>query len=333
MNDSIKHSGPSQPIEPAEPIERSYPTKREPISAINSAQWTLAAFFFVTFGVAALLYKFLMQGGFGHTSAMFIGIPALLAIALALSPRPKSITGGILRGITFALLLIAPFLGEGYLCILFAAPLFYAVGIAVGSLVEYFRRQRATTLSCIAIILLPLSLEGIVPQLTYDRAQSVAVTQAVNATSAEVEVALTHSPSIDTALPRFLRVGFPRPLEARGTGLNINDTRTIHFAGAEGDPPGDLVMRVTEHQPGHARFEAVRDSSKLTQWLRWQSSDVTWTAIDATHTSVTWRIDFDRQLDPYWYFTPWERLAVHQAAKYLIAANATPRPVTPGTSK
>ena len=33
----------------------------------------------------------------------------------------------------------------------------------------------------------------------------------------------------------------------------------------------------------------------------------------------------DRQLDPYWYFGPWEQFAVGQAANYLITANATPR--------
>lgn len=100
--------------------------------------------------------------------------------------------------------------------------------------------------------------------------------------------------------------------------------RTIHFSGAEGDPEGDQVVRVAEREPGFVRFETVSDSSKLTQWVRWEASDVQWRAVDATHTQVTWRIYFARQLDPAWYFTPWERLAVRQAAAYLIAANATP---------
>lgn len=321
MNDRITPDGPLKPIEPSEPIERIHPTDPPPV---DESRWTLVAFLVVAFGLGSLLYKFLFREGLGHTSGIFIGIPAVLAIALAFARRPKSVTGAILRGITFALLVIAPFLGEGYLCILFAAPIFYVVGLAVGSLVEYFRNRRARTLSCIALFLLPMSLEGIVPWLTHDRAQSVTVTQVVNAPSTAIEAALTQSPRISTTLPRFLRIGFPRPLQADGTGLNINDTRTIHFTGAEGDPPGDLVMRVTAHTANYARFETISDSSKLTQWVRWQSSDVTWTPIDATHTSVTWRIGFDRQLDPYWYFTPWERIAVRQAAKYLIAASATP---------
>ena len=306
-------------IQPPEPIAPPQASRR-----ISNAQWTLAAFLVVAFGLGALLYKFVLHAGLGHTSAMFIGIPAVLALVLALAPRAKTVTGSILRGITIALLVIAPLLGEGYLCILFASPLFYGVGIAVGSIVDHYRKSRGTTLSCIAIVLLPLCLEGIVPQLTHNRAQSVTVAQVVDAPASAVEAALAQSPHIDTALPRFLRIGFPRPLEAHGEGLALGATRTIHFAGAEGDPPGDLVMQVTDRHPGHVRFTTVSDSSKLTQWVRWQTSEVSWTSLDATHTSVTWRISFDRQLDPYWYFAPWEHVAVREAAKYLIIANATP---------
>ena len=83
-------------------------------------------------------------------------------------------------------------------------------------------------------------------------------------------------------------------------------------------------MRVSERRAGYVRFETVSDGSKLTQWLRWDSSEVEWRAIDAAHTEVTWRVHFERELDPAWYFVPWERFAVHEAAKFLIEANATP---------
>lgn len=299
------------------------PEPNEPPYKPNNAQRTLAVLI-VAFGLGAFLYNTLVLKELHHTAAMFIGIPALLAILLALAPRARTVTGSILRGITIALLVIAPLLGEGYLCILFASPLFYIVGLIVGVSVDLYRKRRKTTLSCIAILFLPLSLEGIVPQLTYNRAQSVTITEVIDAPAPAVEAALAHSPRIDATLPRFLRIGFPHPLEARGEGLDLGATRTIHFAGAEGDPPGDLVMRVTDHHPGHVRFTTVSDSSKLTQWVRWQTSEVTWTSLDATHTSVTWRISFDRQLDPYWYFAPWEHIAVGETAKYLITANATP---------
>ena len=295
------------------------------LSRVNSAQWMIAAFLFTALVLGALFYWMVRGAGFGHTSLMFVGIPVVLAIILVLAPTPGSATGSILRGMTLALLIVAPLVGEGYLCILLASPLFLAVGLVVGGLVDSSRADRSTTLSCIAIVFLPLSLEGVVPQLTHNRTQSVEATQMVNASAAQIEAALAQSPNITTALPLFLRAGFPRPLEARGSGLALDSLRTIHFSGAEGDPPGDLVMRVAAAKTGYVRFETISDSSKLLQWVRWRSSEVIYTPIDPTHTAVTWRISFDRQLDPYWYFGPWEQFAVGQAANYLITANATPR--------
>lgn len=295
----------------------------EPKRTIAPAQWWVIALV-VACTCASLFYRIFINRGLGHSSAIFLGVPAVLAILLALTPKARTVTGGILKGITLALLIVAPLLGEGYLCILFASPLFYLVGIVVGIAVDTSRRKRGTTLTCIALALLPLCMEGVAPQLTWSRGESVAVTRVIPAAVDAVEAALSQSPRVGTALPRFLRIGFPRPLEAWGQGLTVGATRIVHFAGAEGDPPGDLVMRVAERRPGYARFERVRDGSKLTQWLRWDDSEVEWVPVDAGHTRVTWRIHFERQLDPAWYFAPWERIAVRAAATYLIAANATP---------
>jgi hypothetical protein len=303
----------------------------EPKQRITASQWSIIALA-LAFAVGAMLYRILMHRQLGHSAAMFLGIPTVLAVMIALTPKTKTVTGGILKGITLALLVIAPLVGEGYVCILFAAPLFYVVGIVVGSIVDFAvrrrRESRTTTISCVALILLPMCLEGTTPRLTWPREQSVAATRIVAASPEEVELTLAQSPRVDTRLPPFLSIGFPRPLEAHGDGLLPGATRTIHFSGAEGDPPGDLVLRVTERRPGYVRFETVSDGSKLTQWIRWQSSEIEWKPVDPAHTAVTWRIHFQRQLDPAWYFIPWERAALREAAGFLIAANAIPAKTT-----
>jgi hypothetical protein len=305
------------PVEPTPPLSRKAATRSIGI-----------AFLVTALILGAFIYRVIRNIGMMHTSLIFLGIPLILGALLACAPWPKSATGGILRGIALALLIVAPLVGEGYLCILFASPLFFGVGLLIGGIIDLSRKDKRTaTLSCV-IVLLPFTLEGTTPQLSFNRAQFATATRILNVPAAQVAVALAQSPQIAAPLPRFLRIGFPRPLAASGSGLAIGSVRIIHFTGAEGDPPGDLTMHVTESdlQPvsGHICFDTISDSSKLTQWLLWRSSDVSWRAIDATHTAVTWRIGFDRQLDPYWYFAPWEQLAVHQAADYLITANATP---------
>ena len=298
---------------------------RETGHRIEPAQWWVISLA-VAFMTGSVLYRYLNHAEYGHTAAIFIGIPAVLAIVLALTPKAKTLTGGIMKGITLALLVVAPLLGEGYLCILFAAPLFYVVGLLVGIPIDSMRKRKRSgqTLTCIVLVLLPMSLEGVVPGFSFDRQQVVEVTRIVNASSASVEKAMVESPRIDKRLPAFLRIGFPHPLAASGTGLNLGDERKILFSGAEGDPAGYLSMRITQRGPGYVRYDTVSDGSKLTQWIRWDASEVSWMPMDALHTRVTWRVHFERQLDPAWYFAPWERAAVREAAGYLIDINAKP---------
>src|SRR3981189_1461222 len=106
---------------------------------IEPAQWSVVAII-VAFAAGAFLYKLLMHERLGHSAAMFLGIPAVLAILLALAPTPKTGPGGIPKGIPLALLVVAPLLAQGYLCILVASPLFYIVGIVVGLAVDRQRR-------------------------------------------------------------------------------------------------------------------------------------------------------------------------------------------------
>ena len=292
---------------------------------IESSQWWVVCFVLAAISGSAL-YRYLIGAKYQHSAAMFVGVPAVLAVFLALTPKAKTVTGGVMKGITLALLIVAPLLGEGYLCILFASPLFYLFGLLISIPVDIAKRRdrKGKTLSCIVLLLLPICLEGVMPQLTRDREQMVEVTKTVSMTAAGVEQRLATSPRINMRLPVFLSIGFPRPLAAQGQGLEPGDERSILFSGAEGDPAGYLVMRVADHQPGYVRFETTADHSKLTQWIRWDSSEVEWTPADGMNTRVTWRIHFDRQLDPAWYFTPWERAAVRQAAGYLIDANIAP---------
>ena len=289
---------------------------------LSQSQWNLI-FLILAVAVGSLLYRLIARGRLEQTGLLFIGIPSVLAIFLTMTPKAKNVVGAIVKGITLFLLLSGPLLGEGFVCIVVAAPLFYAVGILVGVLIDSSRKKRKATLTCLVLLLTPMSFEGVSPRLSFNREQAVSASEVVNAPALEVERALSRSPRTDLPLPHYLRMGFPRPTETHGTGLEIGATRTIHFAGGEGHP-GDLIVQVEESRPGYVRFAAVADHSKIAHWLDWKGSEVRWYAIDSQHTRVTWTLSFTRRLDPAWYFAPWESYAAHLGAEYLIKANATP---------
>jgi len=77
-------------------------------------------------GVA--LYRILVQRHLEQTAALFIGLPTVLAILLVYFVKPRTSFGVMMYSITLVLLFSALFLGEGFVCVLMAAPVVFAVG-------------------------------------------------------------------------------------------------------------------------------------------------------------------------------------------------------------
>ncbi len=273
-------------------------------------------------------YDVLVRQNLKETAALFIGLPAILAVTFALTPRAKSATGSILKGMTIVLLLSTLFLGEGLVCVLFAAPLFYLIGILIGLALDSEKRRRgraSTGTYCLLIVMvLPFSLEGTSDALSFPRVEAVTAERVLMARPVDVEQALSRAPRFDRALPLALRVGFPTPAGSAGTGLAPRDRRVTTFTG--GTEAAAVVLEVAGREPGSVRFRAIADRTPVAGWLQWQEAEVRWTPLDADRTRVQWTLRYRRRLDPAWYFAPLERAVVRAAAGYLIDAAATPRP-------
>jgi len=285
----------------------------------------------VALGLGSLVYRLLHAADLSQSSAFFIGVPSLMAFAaavVALRLHADSVVGIIIKTITIGVLISGPFLGEGFICVLLAAPLFYAVGILVAigiELVRRFARSRRTT-STLGLLLLPVlafSLEGALPGLAFPRQATSIAERTLGAPPEAVEAALTQPPHFDAPLTGVLGIGFPRPSSASGHGLAVGDTRVITFGTGNGRQR-ELVMRVAQRGPGWVHFQPVSDATKIAEWLDWQSADVSWTDLGDGRTQVRWALTYQRRLDPAWYFGPWESLVTTLAADYLIQSAATP---------
>jgi hypothetical protein len=117
----------------------------EPKRSVTRSQWTLI-FLILAVGVGSVMYHLIVLGRLEQTAALFVGIPTVLAILLAMTPKAKTVTGGIMKGLTLALLLSGPLLGEGFICIVMASPIFFIVGILVAVIVDWIREERHATL-------------------------------------------------------------------------------------------------------------------------------------------------------------------------------------------
>lgn len=307
----------------------------------GEGQWALVMIT-LALAVGAIAYNLMDESSLHQSVIFFIGIPAVLAVILSLTPRAKSATGMIVKGITLALLLSGIVFAEGFICILMAAPLFYLVGIAIGYPIDRVRRRRQSegkVYSIVGVGLLLLSVEGAVPGTSFPRQETVRVTTTIDASVGEVREALASTPDFDESLPFYLKLGFPRPVGATGEGLDIGDRRTIVFgdespmepmvesrphSAAPREGGGILELEIVRSDKRSVVFEPTSDTTAFTHWIGWGRSIVSWKSVDADTTEVTWTFHYERRLSPSWYFGPWQRYAATKAVGYLIDTVATP---------
>jgi hypothetical membrane protein len=310
----------------------------------QAARWAIITIT-VALGIGGLLYRLAQDNYLHQSAAFFIGVPGVLAITLALTPKAKSATGMIVKGLTLALLLSGVVFFEGFICILMAAPLFYLVGILIGIPIDRARRKKQSegrVYSVVGIALLMLSLEGAAPATSLSQHEIVRVTRTIDAPVGAVQEALARTPRFDAPLPLYLRLGFPRPVAGYGSGLSVGDRRTIVFGNESPMEPmstsheqhaahpnssgtgGVLELRIARSSEGRVVFEPVEDATAFTHWITWGRSVVHWKALDADSTEVTWTLHFDRRLSPSWYFGPFQRYAGEKAVGYLIDTIASP---------
>jgi hypothetical protein len=286
----------------------------------------------------SVAYRLVYGTGLQRTAALYVGVPSVLAIGLALMPRSKSAVGALLKGSALATLLAGVVLPEGLICLVFAYPLIAAVAVVVGGIVDASRRRRrrqGPTLMAVSFPLLLLSLEGVVGT-PFDTHDSATASITVEAEPAEVARALSTPPRFETEPPAFFGIGFNRPVGATGEGIAVGDHRTIDFTGGTHDDHplrlfdltgersvdhhAQVHLSVVESRPGRVVFAVDHDGTMLSRWLDLDRAVVTWEPVDATTTRVTWRFDYERLLFPSAYFAPLQRYGMDEAAGYMLDA-------------
>lgn len=289
----------------------------------------------VAVAIGSIAYRVIVSHDLQQTAALFIGIPAVLAIVVVFGVSPASAQGVACKAVTICLLVSLLFLWEGMLCVLMSAPLFYAIAIVVSYAIREARDPgnslTITLRSCVILLaIVPMSVEGVTEFTTVNREESVTASQIVAASADAVERALFEVPRFDRVRPLYLSAGFPSPVATRIEHDSHETLWVIQMRGGEmllsGMEPrtGDLLLRLEEARPGLVRWRAISDTSHMTHFLMWREIVVQWQAVDAGTTRVTWTLQYRRGLDPAWYFGPMERYAARLAAGYLIESVATP---------
>ena len=132
---------------------------------------------------------------------------------------------------------------------------------------------------------------------------------------------VTQAPDFGQDLPTFFKAGFPVPLEASAAGNFESENYVRHqvlFSGPE-SYENELIVHAKRVDENVIEFDFAKDSTKIGSWMTWQKATLKWEATEAG-VDVSFIIDFERNLDPYWYFTPIQKYAVRHAGAYLLDA-------------
>ncbi len=278
------------------------------LSRINRAQWLVVV---IIIGLAAckLAYDQLTNAQLKETAALFVGMPAFLAIILTLTPRAESLQGITFKGISIALLSSSILANEGVICIILTAPIFYLVGGIVTYFIQRSRKNNDIVQSLVLLPILLLSLEGVFPWLTFSQSDTISADSTVKVQTLDVQQAFKQAPDLSSQPPPiFFRLGFPTPISYTQTA----SVQTITF------DKGYMTWIITEETPNHIVFELLEDTTEIANWLEFEQATVSWHQANTLTTTVNWEVQYQRKLDPIWYFAPLQRYGVTKAAKYLL---------------
>lgn len=289
---------------------------------LSPARLTLAGLIGL-FGIAVFVIT--VRQGRADSALLFVALPVLLAEGL-LFVRAESGHGRLSVVVTVLLLVAAVALHEGAICVILAAPLVYAVahgtlGLAhlIGGWLDRDRAGRRGYALLPVPLLLLAGLEGVTPQWRIDPDQSVSVARVIAAPAAEVEARIAAGPRPAEVHSLALRaLGVPMPEHITGPGLEPGDTWTFGYHGSSHGPGGELVARVSAHEPGRLAFDIVHNDSITARWMRLRSAELSWHPVHPADTEVRIVLRYQRGLDPSWYFGPLQDGLAHEGAGHLL---------------
>ena len=118
------------------------------------------------------------------------------------------------------------------------------------------------------------------------------------------------------------------PSQTKGTGIDVGDTRNVHFTYHKhiigNTHEGNLELTVSDRTENSITFIKTHDNSYISNYLDWQISHVTVEPISDTESKVSWTLEYKRLLDPIWYFGPLQHYATKLTASTLIDYVADP---------
>lgn len=284
--------------------------------------------------VGGLIVRGLNQTAWSGTALMYLGLPWLVAVLLALVPEADAYKADespgkkpILRGSIIVMLGSSFLLGEGFICVLFFLPIYlFVVAVMIGIFRMIKRRTKPDSklqpIHLTPLLIGLLALEGTHPDLSFERVGSVTVEQATSLDRSQLWANL-HEPmvlnrSVSTGLSKL----FPQPYQIDIDTYELGAVHKVHYRYARwlwtNVHEGVLTLEIDKRSCDAISARVIDNTSYLANYLDIQRISLRFAGQPDEPTKVSIRIDYRRTLDPAWYFTPLIQMALRGSVSYLI---------------
>lgn len=266
----------------------------------------------IILAITSIAFRIINEIKLEQTSLLFIGIPTLLSIlVIKYVDTKKSLYGIAFYTVTLFLLLSAILLGEGIVCIIFMAPIFYGITTIIVFIISFLKAKNKDKLN--SFVLLPILV--ILSQFNFlnKEPENISIKTTIKKETKLSINQINKYPDFNTNLPTFFKIGFPKPISIDGTGTELNDFRKIVFkSNTKGN--GTLHLQIVNKTSNSITFDVIKNTTHIAHWLTFKKIHV---KINSDN-SVTWTTDFTCDLGPKWYFKPFEEYAVNLMNEHLI---------------
>lgn len=267
--------------------------------------------------------------------ALFIGLPFLLGALSAYlhayhTPRTlRQSVGVALITVSIALLLVFLLAMEGLVCLLMAAPIVYAIGVA-GALVGHALGQRHTSSRPVIGMLLLLT-----PSLmAFEAAErqgpplfAVTTVEHIQAPPERVWVKLVTFSHMQAPTELLFRAGISYPIEARITGTGVGACRYCQFNTGPfvepitvWDAPHRLAFDVKDLPPPMTELSIYRNvnAPHVHGFFRSQRGQFQLTALPDGSTRLEGTTWYTHDIWPTWYWRLWSDHILHRIHQRVL---------------
>lgn len=288
--------------------------------------------FFAISGIVFLGTRAILDSSFSHSAVFYLAIPFTISMLIGFftrNPTGKGPWADYLREMRLGMMFLlgtSAFLYEGFLCVLFVIPIYVFV-LSVGFIFKLLwmrhenNRRARMKVSIIPLVVAIMALEGLSPSTSFERQNSVTQSRVIDASIPQLKANMALPITLPKRRSLFLSV-FPLPIDAQAGSLSPGDVHKLTFLYKRwfftNVHRGEFYLRIDAVGPDRVTTSVIENTSYLAKYLTIQGTQVQFTALPDGQTKVDLTVNYERKLDPAWYFSPFQKLAVNQSADYLI---------------